>query len=182
MNCNHEWERVKHCYVCLKCDGTRQLDEVEVRPSTPRPAGEAPPAQAAQGDEEFSTGTGGMTLADIDDLSYPKPEAAQVEPVANRASKIEAALALLKQDYSPECLKMASTREYVEDAVQTLIGAGYTLPQQAKDEGLEAAAKVVRARRDQIRLSDFDSAHEMNAAISAMADAELAIRAMKGKA
>lgn len=34
-------------------------------------------------------------------------------------------LSSLKQDYSPECLQMASTASYVEDAVATLVRAGW---------------------------------------------------------
>lgn len=41
-----------------------------------------------------------------------------------RTRQIAAALVLVKQDYSPDCLKMASTFYYVVDAVGQLVDAG----------------------------------------------------------
>jgi hypothetical protein len=53
-----------------------------------------------------------------------QPAAAPAAP-ANFYDLVTLGLSSLKQDYSPECLKMASTESYVEDAVATLVRAGW---------------------------------------------------------
>jgi hypothetical protein len=48
-----------------------------------------------------------------------------------RSKRIAAALSAVKQDYSPDCLRMASTSDYVADAIGQLIDAGLlAAPQQ----------------------------------------------------
>lgn len=65
---------------------------------------------------------------------------------AERSKKISSALSTIKQDYSPECLEMASTFDYVTDAVGQLIDAGYltSQPVPAKPEGAEAVLNQCR--------------------------------------
>lgn len=54
-----------------------------------------------------------------------------MDNAADHSKKIAAALSVIKQDYSPECLRMASTSDYVTDAIGQLIDAGLVAtPQQ----------------------------------------------------
>lgn len=46
----------------------------------------------------------------------------------DRAAKLAAAFAIVKQDYSHKCLQMATTPEYVINAISQLIDAGYAAP------------------------------------------------------
>ena len=55
---------------------------------------------------------------------------------------IKGAVAIVKQDYRSECLKMASTEEYVQDAVHQLIEAGYR-PTNLDDGDLPVLPKAV---------------------------------------
>lgn len=66
---------------------------------------------------------------------------ATVQLQSNRYDRLTAALSIIKQDYSPECLAMASTAEYVEDAVGQLIDAGY-VPVAAHQQQEKASAPV----------------------------------------
>jgi hypothetical protein len=73
----------------------------------------------------------------------------------DRDAKIKSALSIIRQDYSKDCLAMASVREYVEDAIQQLIDAGYSnlsAPSEPKERdkvelSIELANKVERLVR-----------------------------------
>lgn len=60
-------------------------------------------------------------------VAAPAADSAATEQAApaGRDALVAAGLAVIKHDYSPECLRMASTKSYVEDAVGQLVDAGW---------------------------------------------------------
>ena len=86
----------------------------------------------------------------IGNLHQPEPPAAD-----ERAARVERALAVLKQDYSPECLQMATTKEYVEDAVTQLIDAGYARASSPNAAGVEGAKPPIRSL-DEVRADESE--------------------------
>lgn len=68
-----------------------------------------------------------------------------------KQKEVSDAIALIKQDYSEECLMMASVQEYVADAVGQLIEAGYRRTQpETPAQDLSAAKKEWRGSLAQV--------------------------------
>jgi len=87
--------------------------------------------------------TGKEEYASLAD-SLTAPSAAQSAVVAqNFYDLVTLGLSSIKQDYSPECLQMASTESYVEDAVVTLVKAGW---RPTGDKSHERAADYIDSK------------------------------------
>jgi hypothetical protein len=73
---------------------------------------------------------------------------------SERSKRIAAALSVIKQDYSPDCLRMASTADYVADAVGQLIDAGLIFSQPVgavvEDEVMRDALLNIRDYRTDV--------------------------------